>query len=111
MQQKSRPSTSDRLQKVYRLLAELETPEEVAAFLEDVCTFRELEQMATRTECAEYLLRGDTYQEIISRTEISSTTLSRISRCIQRGSGGYATLLRNFIKQEQPSGKDPEHEA
>ena len=31
MQQKSRPSTDDRLQKVYRLLAELETPEEVAA--------------------------------------------------------------------------------
>jgi TrpR-related protein YerC/YecD len=93
---------------VYRILAELKTPEEVSAFLEDVCTFRELEQMAMRTECAEYLLRGETYQEIISKTEISSTTLSRISRCIQRGSGGYARLLAGFILQEEQCGKDSE---
>ena len=111
MQHRSRPSNDTRLQKVYRILSELKTPEEVAAFLEDVCTFRELEQMATRTECAEYLLRGDTYQEIISRTEISSTTLSRISRCIQRGSGGYAKVLREFTEREDPRGKENEHEA
>ena len=58
-----------------------------------------------RTECAEYLLRGETYQEIIAKTEISSTTLSRISRCIQRGSGGYARLLADFMKREE-QGKD-----
>ena len=108
MQQSERPSIDARLQRVYRILSELKTEEEVAAILEDVCTFRELEQMAMRLECAEYLLRGETYQEIIAKTEISSTTLSRISRCIQRGSGGYAKLLAGFMKQEAESGKDSE---
>ena len=108
MQHPARPSIDDRLQRVYQILSELHTPEQVAAFLEDVCTFRELEQMAMRVECAEYLLRGETYQEIIARTEISSTTLSRISRCIQRGSGGYANLLAGFIRQKEQCGKDTE---
>ena len=106
MQHSSRPDIDARLQKVYRILAELRTPEEIAAFLDDVCTFREIEQMAMRCECAEYLLRGETYQEIIAKTEISSTTLSRISRCIQHGSGGYAKLLTDFLKKEEQSGKD-----
>ena len=65
MQHPSRPCTDAGLQKLYRLLAELRTPEEIAALLEDLCTVRELEQMAMRTECAEYLLRGETYQEIM----------------------------------------------
>ena len=67
-------------------------------FLEDLCTLREIEQIAQRMECAQYLLRGDTYIEIIERTDISSTTLSRISRCIQHGSGGYSELLVKFLK-------------
>ena len=106
MQNPSKPSADAGLQMVYRILAELSTPEEVAAFLEDVCTYRELEQMAQRTKCAEYLMSGKTYEEIIAKTKISSTTLSRISRCIQRGSGGYAKLLADFIKREAPGGKD-----
>ena len=111
MQHPSRPCTDAGLQKLYRLLAELRTPEEIAALLEDLCTVRELEQMAMRTECAEYLLRGETYQEIIAKTDISSTTLSRISRCIQRGSGGYARLLRSLLEREDLSGKESDHEA
>ncbi len=86
-------------ERVYEILAELSTPEEVKTFLEDLCTLREVEQIAQRMECAEYLLRGDTYLEIIARTDISSTTLSRISRCIQHGSGGYSELLVKFLKK------------
>lgn len=106
MQNPSKPSADAGLQTVYQILAELDTPEQVAAFLEDVCTYRELEQMAQRTKCAEYLMRGETYEEIIAKTKISSTTLSRISRCIQRGSGGYAKLLADFMKREDLVGGD-----
>ena len=85
-------------EQVYEILAELKTPQEVKTFLEDLCTLREIEQIAQRMECAQYLLRGDTYLEIIARTDISSTTLSRISRCIRHGSGGYSELLAKFLK-------------
>lgn len=98
---RSKPTDGAQIRRVYEILAELSTPEQIAAFLEDVCTYREIEQMAQRTECAEYLLRGETYQEIIAKTEISSTTLSRISRCIRHGSGGYSELLAEFLKKEE----------
>ena len=94
-------SSESATQMVYEMLAELSTPEEVKAFMEDICTLREIEQIAQRMECAQYLLRGDTYLEIISRTDISSTTLSRISRCIQHGSGGYSELLVKFLRARE----------
>lgn len=94
-----RPISESATQMVYEMLAALSTPEDVKAFMEDICTLREIEQIAQRMECAQYLLRGDTYLEIIARTDISSTTLSRISRCIQHGSGGYSELLTKFLRE------------
>ena len=94
-----KPNSQAATQMVYEMLAELSTPDEVKAFIEDICTLREIEQIAQRLECAQYLLRGDTYLEIIARTDISSTTLSRISRCIQHGSGGYSELLVKFLRE------------
>lgn len=37
--------------------------------------------------------QGNTYNQVMAQTDISSATLSRISRCIQYGSG-YSKLLR-----------------
>ena len=78
---------------MYDLIASLKTREECRAFFEDLCTVRELEKMAQRIEAAEQLLAGRTYQEVIRSTEISSATLSRVSRCVQYGSG-YRVFLR-----------------
>ncbi|UKI14184.1 MAG: YerC/YecD family TrpR-related protein [Clostridiales bacterium] len=66
------------------------------AFFEDLCTYKEIEQMAQRITAARLLLEGNTYARVIERTDISSATLSRVSRCIQHGSGGY----KKFIKTE-----------
>ncbi len=82
---------------LYDFLASLTSAEQVRAFLEDACTFREIEQIAQRMECAGYLLAGKTYQEVIAKTDASSATLSRISRCIRHGSGGYAEHLSAFL--------------
>lgn len=76
-----------------RALANCRTEEEVWTLLEDLCTFQELEQMAQRALAAKLLLQGKTYADIISETDISSATLSRVSRAIHHGSGGY----RKFI--------------
>ena len=74
-------------------ILKLETEEECINFLNDLCTIQELEKMAQRLEAAKLLLQGYTYEQVIEQTKISSTTLSRVSRCIRYGEGGYKTAL------------------
>ena len=51
--------------------------------------------MAQRLRAAKLLLDGKTYNQVIDETDISSATLSRVSRCVQYGNG-----YRKFLKQE-----------
>ncbi len=91
-------------EQLYNVLAKMKTKEEVKTLLEDLCTIREIEQMAQRIESAKLLLENKTYTQIIEMTDISSATLSRISKCIQYGSGGYNKLLANILKEETENG-------
>ncbi|MBQ6817025.1 MAG: hypothetical protein IJO27_01180 [Bacilli bacterium] len=68
-------------------------------FLNDICTFQELEKMAQRLEAAQLLLEGRTYEQVIQETNISSTTLSRVSRCIRYGNNGYKNILDKLNKK------------
>ena len=83
---------------LFKILSSLNGEEEFRLFFEDLCTFKEIEQMAQRVRCAEYLLKGETYIQIMEKTDISSATLCRISRCIQHGSGGYTKLLAKMLE-------------
>ena len=49
--------------------------------------------MAERLYAAKLLLEGNTYSQIMAQADISSATLSRVSRCVQYGSG-YSKLLK-----------------
>lgn len=81
------------VEELYGILIKLQTKEECKALLEDLCTFKEVEQMALRAYAAKLFLQGKTYAEIIQETELSSATISRVSRCITHGSGGYRTFV------------------
>lgn len=74
-------------------ILKLENEEECINFLTDLCTIQELEKMAQRLEAAKLLLEGCTYEQVIEKTKISSTTLSRVSRCIRYGKGGYKNII------------------
>ena len=86
---------------LFKTLAQLNGEEEFRIFFEDLCTTKEIRQMSQRLESACLLLEGKTYSKIIEKTEISSATLSRISRCTQYGSGGYNKLLVNIRSKEK----------
>ena len=60
---------------------------------EDLCTTKEVEKMAERLYAAKLLMEGKTYNQVIAETDISSATLSRVSRCVQYGKG-YSKLLK-----------------
>ena len=85
--------------KLFEVLSRIESEEDFMAFFEDLCTYAEIEKMEQRVECAQLLLGGDTYNRIIEKTDISSATLSRVSRCLQYGSGGYSRVLKKIAEE------------
>ena len=86
-------SRDDKLQSLYELIAQTTDPEDIAALLEDLCTRKEAENMAERLFAAKLLMEGNTYNQVMAQANISSATLSRVSRCVQYGAG-YAKLLK-----------------
>lgn len=79
---------------LYSTLIKLKTVEECKQFINDLCTPKEIEQMAQRIAAAKCLMQGDTYETVIKKTEISSATLSRVSRAVKYGEG-YKKVLKN----------------
>jgi TrpR-related protein YerC/YecD len=77
-------------------LLSLRTPEEVRAFLDDLCTPAELEAIADRWRVVPLLADDVPYREIHDRTGVSVTTIGRVARCLERGAGGYRLLARRL---------------
>lgn len=79
--------------RLYRALLSLRTAEECQAFLEDLLTPGELDDVVQRLEVAHVLEQGGTYEAAAERTGASATTISRVRRALFRGAGGYRTVL------------------
>lgn len=77
-----------------RALASLTRPDDIRAFLEDLCTPAELEAMSDRWNVVPLLLQGVPYREIHDRTLVSVTTIGRVARTLERGAGGYGAAVR-----------------
>lgn len=86
---------------LYEVLSEIKTPEEFELFFQDLCTYAEIDNLSQRVDAAQLLLKGGTYNEVIKEAKISSATLSRVSRCIQHGSGGYSKILKEILDKQQ----------
>jgi len=83
-------TASASMQALARSLAALSRPDQVRAFLEDLCTPAELEAMADRWRVVPLLLKGVPYREIHELTQVSVTTIGRVARTLETGTGGYA---------------------
>ena len=66
--------------------------------MDDLCTKKEVEKMAERIYAARLLLQGKTYTQVIGDADISSATLSRVSRCVQYGTGYVKALGEDGMK-------------
>ena len=74
-------------------LLKLQNVDEVYAFLEDVCTIKEIKDLSQRLRVAKMLRDGTSYLQISRETGASTATISRVSRCLEYGAGGYKTVL------------------
>lgn len=81
-------------------LLKLETEEECYAFLEDVCTIKELQDMAQRFDVALKLSDGFNYNQVSRETGASSATISRVNKCLMYGNNGYNTVIKR-LKEEK----------
>ncbi len=88
------------IEQLYHLIANLQSKEDVALLLDDLCTYKELEYMAQRVEAARLLLDGRTYNEVTERVNISSATLSRVSKCVKYKEG-YRKLLPRYLPKKE----------
>ena len=77
---------------LFKAVLSLKTEEDCELFFNDLCTIKELNSMTQRIKAAKLLMDGETYEKIISKTDISSATLSRVSRCVKYGKG-YKKVL------------------
>ena len=83
----------EKIQGLYELIAGMQTPEDCKALFDDLCTEKEIEKMAERVHAAKLLMEGKTYQQVMAQADISSATLSRVSRSVQYGKG-YSKFLK-----------------
>ena len=79
---------------LYDAIVSLESREQCQELFDDLCTRKEIEKMAERLFAAKLLLEGNTYNQVIAQSDISSATLSRVSRCVQYGKW-YSRLLKH----------------
>lgn len=75
----------------------MRSPDELRAFLEDLCTPAELEAIADRWRVVPLLVQGVAYREIHDRTGVSVTTVGRIARCLDLGAGGYRLAAERVL--------------
>ena len=84
--------------KFFEAVLSLENKDECAAFFDDICTIKEIQDIAQRFEVARLLNEGLNYNEISAKTGASSATITRVNKCLHYGNGGYKTVLERTNK-------------
>ena len=85
---------------LFEAILSLRNAEECYSFFEDVCTVKEIMDIAQRLRTAKMLSNGANYQEINKETGCSTATISRVRRCLEYGAGGYRTVLARASEKE-----------
>ncbi|MFW6298894.1 MAG: YerC/YecD family TrpR-related protein [Bacillota bacterium] len=83
------PDTDD----LFKHMLELKTIEDFYAFFEDIATIQEIHELSLRFKVAKLLFEGATYAEVEKKTRASATTISRVSKSLNYGAGGYKKVL------------------
>ena len=89
----SKIELDDQVSELVDVLIKINDKDTCKYLLDDLCTYKEVEQMAQRVVSARLLIEGCTYEEVIEKTGISSATLSRVSKCVKYGKG-YNSIIK-----------------
>jgi len=87
-----------RFQDLYTLFASVRTPKEAEMLLKDMFTPQELDSIAERWELIQMLAQGVPQREVAEELGISISKITRGSRMLQYGSGGFMYFLEKLGK-------------
>ena len=94
---------SESVDRLFQTILNLGSIEECYAYFEDLCTIKEVKDMAQRLDTAILLSQGCSYQKIMEQIEISTATIGRVSRSLNYGTGGYKQAIEKLAPtEEQP---------
>ena len=85
---------------LFEAILSLENLDECYRFFEDVCTIKEILDIAQRLKAAKMLKAGKNYVEVCAETGMSSATISRVSRCLEYGAGGYELAIERLAEKD-----------
>ena len=89
------------IEELFSAILSLETEEECRAFFDDVCTVKELSDIAQRLRAAKLLKNGASYTEISRETGMSTATISRVNRCIKYNENGYVKAIKALERMDR----------
>ena len=81
---------------LFQAIPSLQSIDDCYNFFDDLCTIKEVSEMAKRMCGAKMLAENRVYTEITEKTGLSTATISRINRCLKYGSDGYSEVLRRL---------------
>jgi len=87
---------SQSIDRLFDVIQNLNSREECYAFFSDLCTIKEMQDMAQRLDTAVLLKEGKSYQVISQQVGVSTATIGRVSKCLNYGTGGYRTALEKL---------------
>ena len=94
------PFNTPSIDRLFEVILQLKDMDECHKFFEDICTIKEVQDMAQRLDAAVLLDEGAGYQAISEQVGISTATISRVSRCLNYGSGGYRMAIDRLKEEE-----------
>lgn len=87
--------------RLFQTMLNLKTIEECYEYFADICTIKEVQDMAQRLDTAILLDEGLSYQKITEKIDVSTATIGRVSKCLNYGSGGYRSAIDKLKETEE----------
>lgn len=85
-------------QQLCELFAAIENEKEADLLLQDILTPQEMDSLAERWQLVQELAKGTPQREIADKLKISISKITRGSRVLQYGSGGFLKFLKKLGK-------------
>ena len=84
---------SKKNKKLVEAVLALKTEDEARRFLRDLMTEKEIKEFSNRLRAAELLMDYTPYKYIEGETGLSSTTIARVSKWLNRRGGAYKEII------------------
>ena len=86
---------------LFGAILSLQSIEECYMFFEDALTYKEILDIAQRLKAARLLRDKTSYVDVCRITGMSTATISRVSKALERGAGGYKLAMSRMDEKKE----------